>query len=153
MYAPHSNPTLPRGALIGAGVLVSASLLLAGVARLTGYQPERPPPSRVVSSHELRFEDRADGAVLVYEHEQLVDTLSPGTNGFVRGVLRGLARGRRADGVGRSPPFRLTRWADGRLSLDDPETGRHVDLEVFGPTNAGAFAEILTASTLARRGS
>ena len=153
MYTPHSNPTLPRGALIGAGVLVSASLLLAGVARLTGYQPERPPPSRVVSSHELRFEDRADGAVLVYEHEQLVDTLSPGTNGFVRGVLRGLARGRRADGVGRSPPFRLTRWADGRLSLDDPETGRHVDLEVFGPTNAGAFAEILTASTLARRGS
>jgi putative photosynthetic complex assembly protein len=107
----------------------------------------------VVSSHELRFEDRADGAVLVYEHEQLVDTLSPGTNGFVRGVLRGLARGRRADGVGRSPPFRLTRWADGRLSLDDPETGRHVDLEVFGPTNAGAFADILTASTLARPGS
>jgi putative photosynthetic complex assembly protein len=146
MYAPHSDPTLPRGALIGAGVLVSASLLLAGVARLTGYQPERPPPSRVVSSHELRFEDRADGAVLVYEHEQLVDTLSPGTNGFVRGVLRGLARGR-------PPPFRLTRWADGRLSLDDPETGRHVDLEVFGPTNAGAFAEILTASTLARHGS
>jgi putative photosynthetic complex assembly protein len=153
MNARHSDPTLPRGALIGAGVLVSASLLLAGIARLTGYQPERPPPSRVVSSHELRFEDRADGAVLVYEQEQLIDTLSPGTNGFVRGVLRGLARGRRADGVGRSPPFRLTRWADGRLSLDDPETGRHVDLEVFGPTNAGAFAEILTASTQARQGS
>jgi putative photosynthetic complex assembly protein len=153
MYAPKSDPTLPRGALIGAGVLVSASLLLAGIARLSGYQPERPPPSRVVSSEELRFEDRADGAVLVYEHDQLVDTLPPGTNGFVRGVLRGLARGRRADGVGRSPPFRLTRWADGRLSLDDPETGRHVDLEVFGPTNAGAFAEILTASTRARHGS
>jgi len=153
MYAPHSDPTLPRGALIGAGVLVSASLLLAALARLSGYQPERPPPSAVVSSHELTFADRPDGAVLVYEHEQLVDTLAPGTNGFVRGVLRGLARGRRADGVGRSPPFRLTRWADGRLSLDDPETGRHVDLEVFGPTNAGAFAEILTASTQARHGS
>jgi putative photosynthetic complex assembly protein len=143
---------VPRGALIGAGVLVSGALLLAGMARLTGYQPERPAPSPVVSSHELRFEDRPDGAVLVYEHNVLVDTLSPGTNGFVRGVLRGLARGRRADGVGRSPPFRLTRWADGRLSLDDPETGRHIDLEVFGPTNAGAFAEILTASTLARQG-
>jgi putative photosynthetic complex assembly protein len=139
--------------LIGAAVLVSSSLLLAGIARLSGYQPERPPPSRVVSSHELRFEDRTDGAVMVYEHDQLVDTLSPGTNGFVRGVLRGLARGRRADGIGRSPPFRLTRWADGRLSLDDPETGRHVDLEVFGPTNAGAFAEILTASNRARHGS
>jgi hypothetical protein len=33
------------------------------------------------------------------------------------------------------------------LSLDDPSTGRHVDLEVFGPTNAGAFADILIASS------
>jgi putative photosynthetic complex assembly protein len=153
MSAPHTDPTPPRGALIGAGVLVSGALLLAGIARLSGYQPERPPPSRVVSSLELQFEDRSDGAVLIYEHRQLVDILAPGTNGFVRGVLRGLARGRRADGVGQSPPFRLTRWADGRLSLDDSETGRHVDLEVFGPTNAGAFAAILSAGTQARSGS
>ncbi len=61
-------------------------------------------------------------------------------------MLRGLARERRARQVGTAPPFRLTRWADGRLSLDDVETGRHVDLEVFGPTNAGAFADILIAS-------
>jgi putative photosynthetic complex assembly protein len=76
----------------------------------------------------------------------LVDTLQPGTNGFVRGVLRGLVRERRAERIGPAPPFRLTRWADGRLSLDDPSTGRHVDIEVFGPTNAGAFADILIAT-------
>lgn len=143
-----SDPTLPRGALIGAAVLVSVSLLLVCIARLTGYRPAQPAPSRVVVSYDLRFEDRADGAVLVYDiaSDRLVDTLQPGTNGFVRGVLRGLARERRARRVGPAPPFRLTRWADGRLSLDDLETGRHVDLEVFGPTNAGAFAEILIAS-------
>jgi putative photosynthetic complex assembly protein len=62
-------------------------------------------------------------------------------------VLRGLVRERRADHVGPTPPFRLTRWADGRLSLDDPSTGRHVDLEVFGPANAGAFADILIAAS------
>jgi putative photosynthetic complex assembly protein len=141
------NPTLPRGALIGAAVLVSGSLLMVGVARFTGYRPAQPPPSTVVVSYDLRFEDRADGAVLVYDPaNRLVDTLQPGTNGFVRGVLRGLARERRARQVGTAPPFRLTRWADGRLSLDDPQTGRHVDLEVFGPTNAGAFADILIAS-------
>jgi putative photosynthetic complex assembly protein len=90
--------------------------------------------------------------VLVYtnQDDRLVDTLQPGTNGFVRGVLRGLVRERRADHVGAAPPFRLTRWADGRLSLDDPSTGRHVDLEVFGPTNAGAFAQILVASGRSR---
>jgi len=102
----------------------------------------------VVDSRDLRFVDRGDGAVLIYSSRdgRLADTLLPGTNGFVRGVLRGLVRERRADHIGTTPPFRLTRWADGRLSLDDPSTGRHVDLEVFGPTNAGAFAQILVAT-------
>jgi putative photosynthetic complex assembly protein len=143
---------LPRGALIGAAILVLGALTLVGVARLTGYQPARPAPSRVVSVSNLRFEDRADGSIAVFASgdDRLVDTLAPGTNGFVRGVLRGLVRDRRAEHVGAVPPFRLTRWADGRLSLDDPSTGRHVDLEVFGPTNAGAFADILIASTHAK---
>jgi putative photosynthetic complex assembly protein len=140
------NGILPRGILVGAGVLVCASLLIVGVARVTGYSPQKPAPSAVVTSRDLRFEDRPDGAVLVYSGAALVDTIEPGTNGFVRGVLRGLVRERRADKIGAEPPFRLTRWADGRLSLDDPSTGRHVDLEVFGPTNAGAFADILQAS-------
>jgi putative photosynthetic complex assembly protein len=140
--------SLPRGALIGAGSLVLASLLLVSAARITGYGPAKPPPSAVVERYDLRFEDRADGAVLIYSDasNRLVDTLQPSTNGFVRGVLRGLVRERRAEHVGPTPPFRLTRWADGRLSLDDPSTGRHVDIEVFGPTNAGAFADILIAA-------
>lgn len=143
---------LPRGALIGAGTLVLASLLMVATARLTGYGPAKPPVSAAVAQADLRFEDRADGAVLIYSPRtnQLLDTLAPGTNGFVRGVLRGLVRERRADHIGPTPPFRLTRWADGRLSLDDPSTGRHVDLEVFGPTNAGAFADILIASTASK---
>jgi putative photosynthetic complex assembly protein len=142
----HQDKSLPRGALIGAGVLVIGSLLMVGVARITGYGPPKPPASSVVESADLRFEDRADGAVLIYSDASLVDTLQPGTNGFVRGVLRGLARERRAEHIGPTQPLRLTRGADGRLSLDDPSTGRHIDLEVFGPTNAGAFADILIAS-------
>jgi putative photosynthetic complex assembly protein len=142
------SPILPRSLLIGAASLVAFSLVLVSAARLSGYGPAKPAPSAVVESHDLRFEDRADGAVLVYSNQdnRLVDILAPGTNGFVRGVLRGLVRERRADHIGPKPPFRLTRWADGRLSLDDPSTGGHVDLEVFGPTNAGAFAQILIAS-------
>ena len=144
-----ANNKLPRALLVGAGGLVVSSLLIVGIARLTGYKPAQPPVSAVVEQYDLRFVDRSDGAVLIYssKDDKLVDTLQPGTNGFVRGVLRGLVRERNADQIGRSPPFRLTRWADGRLSLDDPSTGRHVDLEVFGPTNAGAFADILIASS------
>ena len=42
-------------------------------------------------------------------------------------------------------PFRLTRYADGRLALDDPSTGAHVELRAFGPTNEAAFARLLPA--------
>ena len=44
----------------------------------------------------------------------------------------------------------LNRWSDGRLSLDDPSTGEHVDLEVFGPTNAETFARLWRAADDAR---
>jgi putative photosynthetic complex assembly protein len=41
------------------------------------------------------------------------------------------------------PPFVLSSHADGRLTLADPATGRSVNLEAFGPDNAGAFARLL----------
>jgi putative photosynthetic complex assembly protein len=68
----------------------------------------------------------------------------PGTNGFLRGVLRGMARARRNEHVGEEPPFTLTRWADGQMTLADPQTGQRISLEVFGPTNARPFAQLLT---------
>jgi len=147
MSRGSSNDKVPQGFIIAAGVMVVASLVMVSVARLTGYQPPQPPPSAIVEQRDFRFVDRADGAVLVYDSADghLAYTVEPSTEGFVRGVLRGLVRERRADRIGSTPPFRLTHWADGRLSLDDPSTGRHVDLEVFGPTNASAFAAILIA--------
>jgi putative photosynthetic complex assembly protein len=72
-----------------------------------------------------------------------VALLAPGTNGFIRGVLRGLARERRQHNVGAEPPFRLTRWDNGHLSLEDPQTGRRIELGSFGPTNAEAFSRLL----------
>lgn len=147
MRQPANNDKVPKGFIIAAGVMVAGALLLVSIARLTGYRPPQPPVSAIVEQRDFRFVDRADGAVLVYDVSDghLTYTVLPSTEGFVRGVLRGLVRERRADHIGAQPPFRLTHWADGRLSLDDPSTGRHVDLEVFGPTNAAAFAAILIA--------
>ena len=142
-----SEKPFPRGVLLAASLLLGFSLLSAGAARLTGVGTTAAPASPPVESRALRFEDRADGGVLVLlnegGHYREIDVLAPGTNGFVRSVLRGLVRERRARGIGSEPDFRLTRHADGRVSLRDPATGRSVDLDAFGPTNVAAFGRLL----------
>lgn len=137
----------PRAALIGAGALVAFSLVLAGGARLTGLGTLQVPEGTAVFSRDFRFVDRAEGGVAVYATPggQLIDVIEPGTNGFIRGALRALARERRQNEIGAEPPFRLTQWTDGSLSLEDTATGRRIFLEAFGPTNRDAFARLLVA--------
>lgn len=131
-------------------VAVAAALLLvAAVAyyhqSTEGSEPHPAEWAELESSRELRFLDRDDGAVVILDHfsGQPVEVLAPGTNGFVRGVMRGMARERRMKSVGTEPPYRLSSWSDGRLTLDDPSTGRWVELVAFGPDNFQAFAQLL----------
>jgi putative photosynthetic complex assembly protein len=135
----------PRGALLGAAALVGLALVSAATGRVTGIGVTGAPTAAPVSSRDLRFEDRGDGAVAVYDADTgtVVDVLPPGSNGFLRGVLRGLARDRKRQEIGAEPPFRLTRWADGRLSIEDTATQQRIELASFGPTNATAFARLL----------
>jgi putative photosynthetic complex assembly protein len=127
------------------GALVAVSLIGVGLVRLSGYEPNAPRPGVALSERELRFEDRIDGSVAVLDARtgQTATTLSPGTNAFIRATLRGLAQDRMRRDLGPDAPFRLTQWADGRLSLSDPATGRQVELIAFGTTNAQAFARLL----------
>jgi putative photosynthetic complex assembly protein len=138
---------VPLGALIGAAALIGFSLLAVTLAKVTGVGGSEVPPAAPVAIADLRFEDRADGAILVYDArgEALVAVVEPGEGGFVRGVLRALARERRGYDAGPEEPFRLARREDGRLTLEDPETGSLVDLRAFGPTNAASFARLLPA--------
>lgn len=134
--------------LISAAVLISFSLTLAGLARLTGFGVTSGADVAIETSHAVRFEDATDGSVTVYfaASEQLVTRLPPGTNGFVRGVMRGLARERRMNGVGSGEPFLLNRTVAGELLLIDPSIDRTIDLRAFGPDNFAAFAQIYAAA-------
>lgn len=146
------EPRTPRRPLIAAGLLVGFSLVVAATARITGLGRTTLPDSRIVAVRELRFLDQADGSVAVVEPAdgRMVERLPAGSNGFLRGVLRGLARDRKLAGLDDGPPFRLVRLADGRLSLEDPATGRRVDLGAFGTGNAEAFARLLSLGGSAR---
>lgn len=135
----------PRGAILGAAVMVGTSLLLAAVVRLTGADISSAPPVMAVAVRDLRFVDRPNGAVAVYDVMQNapIALLPPGTNGFLRATMRNFARERRSNGLGPGAPFRLTAGSDGRLVLADLATGRNIDLEAFGATNAAVFAGFL----------
>jgi len=134
----------PRSPLAGAALLVGASLLLAVYGRVYCLaKPEA--PGVATAERSLRFADRADGAVVITlaGSGQVLD-VAQGQNGFLRGTLRGFARQRHENGIGAMPPMRLSGYADGRLILFDPSTGRQVDLEAFGSKNEAVFARLLT---------
>lgn len=141
----HAHAALPRVPLFAAAALVLASLVLVAFVRLTGVGVAHYPDAAAVEVRELRFEDRADGAIRVVDARDGTEVeVLTGPNGFVRGTLRGFARDRKRQGVGPEVPLRLIGRADGRLTLEDPATGRRVDLESFGPTNAAAFAQLMS---------
>jgi len=147
MSDPFRNQTFPKAALIGAAALVLFTMVASFAARSGGWGTTGEPVSQPLAQRDLRFEDRKDGGVEVIDvvtHRQ-VAVLAPGTNVFIRGALRGFARARRAQDIGPELAFRLTHWADGRLTIEDPATERAIDLGAFGITNATAFATLLTA--------
>ena len=136
----------PRFALVFAGGAIALSLVTAAVGRLTGAA-DSSPTSPVFASRELLFHDQANGAVAVYDARNPaapIETFAPETNGFLRATMRGLARQRLRQDASRDVPFRLTGWADGRLTLEDPTTGRKVEMEAFGISNEAVFAHLLT---------
>lgn len=137
----------PRGALMAAAAIVAGSIVLAAVGRATGAA-NSDPTAPVVASRALLFEDRPNGAVAVFDAgdpSSPIAIVAPETNGFLRATMRGLARQRLREDASHAIPFRLTEWADGRLTLEDPTTGRKVEMEAFGITNEEAFARLLTA--------
>ncbi len=143
---------VPRSFLIAAGGLVVMTLLLVAVARLTGSLDSQVGEQTAVTEELLRFEDQPDGAVAVYSarNGRLIETMQPGTNGFVRGTLRALVRERRLNNVAETTPFRLVLGADGSFVLHDPATDRRLDLRAFGPASVQAFASLLPNGNKAR---
>ncbi|MEN9420075.1 MAG: putative photosynthetic complex assembly protein PuhC [Pseudomonadota bacterium] len=144
--ASTGSGVIPRWALIAAALVVGATLALVAILRLNGFDPAQA-PAEVVAERLLRFADAADGAVVVHDARtgEAVATMR-GEQGFLRGVLRGLARERRARDVPASEPYVLSLRADARLLIHDPSAGQRIDLASFGPDNAAVFLRWLPAS-------
>ena len=147
-------PPIPRPALIGAGVVIAASLAFAAVGRLTGIGKLDNPTAAAVRTLDVRFSDLNNGGIAVRHADgRPLTNLAPGTNGFIRGVVRSLARTRRLGKTQDDPPFRLTQWSDHRLTIDDPATGQSIELTGFGRDNRAAFARLLVTNATMAEGS
>jgi putative photosynthetic complex assembly protein len=147
MSHDHHTAPFPRAILVIAGAAIAFTIVIAAVGRMTGAA-DSTPTAKPLIARDLLFKDRADGAVVVFDAGNPADPISivaPETNGFLRATMRGLARQRLRADASAEIPFRLTAWADGRLTLEDPTSGRRVEMEAFGITNEEAFARLLTA--------
>jgi putative photosynthetic complex assembly protein len=149
----HHDQKIPSGVLIGAAVLICVTFALAGSSRRALQAENSRPLPQPIESLELRFEDRPTGALAVIEDgtNREVALLPPNSNGFIRGVLRGMFRDRKLESLGRDAHFALVRQADGRLTLEDHQTHRRVDLNSFGSGNGAAFEALLDAGRRAQR--
>jgi putative photosynthetic complex assembly protein len=127
------------------GTMVLAVVLLVAAYRLAAPSvSEFAPTGPVLTERLLRFEDRADGGIVVHDARSgATRVIEPGADPFVRGALRALVRERRSLGIGSDIPFQLVARTSGRLTLVDPSTQRRLDIESFGPAQSTAFARLL----------
>jgi putative photosynthetic complex assembly protein len=135
----------PRGMLIAAGAMIGLSLILAASARLWDFGATRVVYAPVVEQRDLMFADAANGSVDVIDagEKQLIAELKPGQDGFVRVVMRSMARDRTVLGGLPDKPFRLARHSDDALTLTDLATGEVVMLNAFGGMNRKSFEQFL----------
>jgi putative photosynthetic complex assembly protein len=144
---PHPGD-VPRDVLIIVGFVMLFAILLAAFGdKGRGHQF---PTGTVVAQRSLVFADAPDGSVIVSDasNNKRVAVLPPKSNAFIRTTMRGIAHAGSHEFAVEKHAVLLTLWNDGRLTLDDPVSGRHLELEAFGKDNAGAYAGLLTGRGL-----
>jgi len=154
MSAIDEHP-FPRSALFAAATMIAITIALVSGVRL-GLLPRDnsvavvEAGAVVVSARSLTFEIADTGPVVVRDADghALVATLPAGQDGFVRGVMRGMAYHRGLRHIPATAPFVVSRLSNGALILEDPRTDRKIDLTAFGAANKAAFAHLLDRATV-----
>lgn len=136
----------PPKVLVRAALAVALfTLVLAVAASQFGIGKSADVYTDPVAQRALTFQDAPDGGILIHDAKDgsLALAIPSGTNGFIRGSLRALARTRQQAGLSAAAPFLLTAWGDGRLSLEDPLTKERIAISSFGPTQVKSFVALL----------
>ncbi len=148
MNSAKKKPPFPTLPLYGALGLVVFAVFIVGVSKFSERDPTVREKAEPRQTRDLQFVDLPDGAIEIKDAAtgSAIDVVPPGQNGFMRVTMRSLARQRRLQNIGSEPPFRLTAWSDGTVSLEDPSTGKRVNLRAFGEDNARSIAYLMSAN-------
>ncbi|MEL7690849.1 photosynthetic complex assembly protein PuhC [Citromicrobium bathyomarinum] len=151
LHHDHTEPS-PKAPLIALAAVAGLSLALASSVSFGLVGRDAVPElsrtaagTQMASSRSLHFRDASDGGVEVFDASTgaQITTVAPGTGGFIRSTMRGLAHVRQREGLDAETPFELILWDDGGLTLTDPATGETRELGAFGRDNRAAFAALL----------
>jgi putative photosynthetic complex assembly protein len=135
---------IPKGLLIAMFLLAMSALVIVSYAVLTG-RPHEGQPAEAAILHERTVILEGHGAKAVTvrdENGALLADLAHG--GFVTVIQNGLERARTVGHADQTKPVRLIAYANGRLTIIDPETGWTAELGAFGSDNRAAFERLMT---------
>jgi putative photosynthetic complex assembly protein len=135
---------IPTGLLLAMAALALSALAIVSYAVWTDRAPVgQPVAAEILSERQVILEGHGAKAVTVKAPDgSVLADLDHG--GFVAVVQNGLERARLVKGVDQTRPVRLTAYANGRLTILDPETGWSVELGAFGSDNKAAFERLMT---------
>lgn len=158
---PHRGPAghddsvkVPTPAIVAVGLLLIASVLLVGLARISGIGLATPVSIDAQERYALLVTDGDDGSIDIRSaaNGDLVHSYPAGEHGFVRVALSALVFDRQKVGIGSEVPFDLVLTESGQLYLTDPATDQIIPLGAFGGDNAASFQPLLAAARLNREG-
>jgi putative photosynthetic complex assembly protein len=146
-FSDHLPPDpIPKPLLYGAAALMCLALSAAMFGTPERFNDPAKLRPAVAQQKSLLFVDQPGGHIAVLDgaSRATISTYGPDDGGFLRTVLRGLARERQLAGFGPEQQFLLYRAAtDNRLIIEDPTTGKVIGLDAFGGDNAKVFAALL----------
>ncbi len=134
---------IPKALVRAMLALALGSLALVTYGVLTGRAHEGvPAAAAIVSERTVALIGGGAQAVTVLdEHGTLLADLPHG--GFITVVQNALEAARKRHGVDPDRPVRIVEYANGRLTMEDPDTGTSFELYAFGGDNEAAFRDLL----------
>lgn len=141
------NPIRIQNYIALAVVIVLVGVVFLVANSVQSGKSETQVDASVIAKKTLFFRDLPDGSVgVISASDGKMIAQVEGQAGFVRGILRALARERRIQEITSDDAFELMSRSDGRLTLVDLATGNRIDLESFGRDNAAQFAAFLNSA-------